>query len=331
MAKMSKIIQAKTPSEVKTMAVVQTATKPAPKPSTAVAAFLREEAMSKDVGVKVLAGLSKSTLDLQDAEDVLDTAKRKQNGHLGSLMHAFWKAARNDPSIKIGDAFSEQKPLLKDLRQRLEVAVGLKERKVNDDGTVTFVQPKEVQAFFCQPGEDKTTKEGVQKENFRTNFATQFTMCMKSACEAVQGELELKMDDKSGLLVASGKSIKEHYGCDQITLNEQRKGQNKDGTTVKLDKIPSFTGLARLAAARNDKVLQTRTDSRAVVAKTEGGTGTAMPTQNEVHGLANSLRIILSKLNGLEDNVASALTELQKQITETLTKNRGLKEAADAA
>jgi hypothetical protein len=323
----------------KGMVTVTTTAKPAnvPPPSTKpvatdkkALALVDPRAVSRDVAYDVMSKLVGTFQSKEDLEDQLALNAKHQNGHLGKLTYAFWNAARVDGGIKLQDAFSENAAELKALRLRLEIAAGIKEETIQADGTRIYAHPDKVKQFFNQPGDAKDTPEWTKKDNFRTNFATQFTKCMKTACELFQREYDVNMDKASGMLTISGPAVKEHFQVDAVVLNEKKEGITAKGETVKIEKIPSFTGLAKLAALRNTgKELQTRGDSRirSGVDKTSGDPGidTGHQLVAAINSLRNSLRIITSKKEGFGDDVAAALGELQQQITDSLRENRGPK------
>jgi hypothetical protein len=92
------------------------------------------------------------------------------------LTEAFVHAAMADKNIKLAVINTEDQSALKDLRSRLEVAVGIKIASRGDDGIEKVVLAPWTANFFPQPTDSKETPEWREKENFRSNFATAFQM-----------------------------------------------------------------------------------------------------------------------------------------------------------
>jgi hypothetical protein len=271
--------------------------------------------MMVDVGQKAVAAfkITKET-DAEIAELAQkNTAQKGQT--LAMLTEAFYHAAVNDKNVKLGNIHSDAATDLKDLRQRLEVAIGIKIATRNEDGTEKIGYAPWAKDYFPQPGETKETEGWQAKENFRTNFATAFTKCVKAAHAVQLKGLQMAKDKVTGTLLISGKAIKERFNVDQIALNEKR--EVKDGEkTVKLAKIPSYTELARISAESVGKSLQTRVQSTAkeVNALNEG----------DVTMAVNSLTTTIGKLSNFGDELATAIEALMEACEKALDANQGV-------
>jgi len=294
-------------------------TRPAAK-ETALS-YVSPKAMSVDIGEKAVLAF-KATKDTDEEINRLSTENRAQKGQTRAMLtEAFFIAANNDKNIKLGNIHSDAAADQKDLRQRLEVAVGIKVASRGDDGVEKIVFAPWAKDYFPQPGESKETDGWQAKENFRSNFATAFTMCIKSAHAVQLAGLQMAKDKATGTLLISGKSIKERFGVDQIALNEKREVKDTDGKTVKLAKIPSYTELARISAESVGKTLQTRVQSKAKEVNALN--------ESDVTSAVNSIATTLGKLKNFGDDLASAIEALAEACDAALQRN-GTDEA-DAA
>jgi hypothetical protein len=265
-------------------------------------AFVASRALSLDVGEKAVAAL-KSVKDLDDSIKEMtlqNTAKKGET--LALLTEAFFKAATEDKNIRLADIHSEAIAEQKNLRRRLEVAIGQTVAKRGEDGTEKFVLSPWAENYFPLPGEDKETGIGREKENFRTNWHATVSKCIKAAHAIQLKGLTVKKDQATGVLTVSGKAIKERFDVDTVALNEKREVKSGDGSTVKLKKIPSYTELARISAESVGKSLTTRVDSRAKEVN---------PLNEE--DMAAHIRTMTAnvrKLKNVGDDLASALDDL---------------------
>jgi hypothetical protein len=280
--------------------------------------YVNPKAMSVDVGEKAVKAF-KATKDVDSQISELSQQNTAQKGQtLAMLTEAFFIAATNDKNIRLGDIHSDENATLKNIRQRLEVAIGLKIASRGDDGVEKIVYAPWAKDYFPQPGEGKETDGWQVKENFRTNFATAFTKCVKAAHSVQVKGLQMQKDKATGTLLISGKAIKERFNVDQIALNEKR--EVKDGDkTVKLAKIPSYTELARMSSESVGKTLQTRTQStaREVNALNESDVITAV----------GSITTAISKLTNFGDELATAIEALMDACEKALDANEGVKAA----
>ena len=281
-------------------------------------AYVNPKAMSIDVGKKAVEAF-KATKDVDAQISELAQQNTAQKGQtLAMLTEAFFIAANNDKNVKLADIHSDQAATLKELRQRLEVAIGMKVVNRGTDGVEKIVLADWAKDYFPNPGDNKETDGWQVKENFRTNFATAFTKCIKAAHAVQLKGLEMKKDKATGTLLISGKAIKERFNVDQIALNEKR--EVKDGDkTVKLAKIPSYTELARISAESVGKTLTTRVDSRAKEVNSLN--------ESDVLAAVNSLTTTIGKLSNFGDELATALENLAAACDEAIQKN-GQDEAA---
>jgi hypothetical protein len=292
-------------------------TKPMAK-DTAVA-YVNPKAMMIDVGEKAVIAF-KATKDTDEQISKLAEQNTAQKGQtLAMLTEAFYHAAVNDKNVRLADIHSDQATSLKELRQRLEVAIGMKIASRGEDGIEKIVFADWAKDYFPQPGEGKDTAGWQVKENFRTNFATAFTKCVKAAHAVQLKGLNMAKDKATGTLLISGKAIKERFNVDQIALNEKR--EVKEGnSTVKLAKIPSYTELARISAESVGKTLKTRVDSRAKEVNSLN--------ESDVTAAVNSLTTAIGKLTNFGDELATAIEALQEACEKALEENQGLEQSA---
>jgi hypothetical protein len=282
-------------------------------------AYVSPKAMSVDVGEKAVKAFKVTKDHDQQIADMVQQNTAQKGQTLAMLTEAFFIAATNDKNIKLGNIHSDAAADLKDLRSRLEVAIGIKIASRGEDGVEKIVFAPWAKDYFPQPGESKETDGWQAKENFRTNFATAFTKCVKSAHAVQLKGLNMAKDKATGTLLISGKSIKERFGVDTIALNEKR--EVKDGDkTVKLAKIPSYTELARISAESVGKTLQTRVDSRAKEVNALN--------ESDVISAVGSLTTTIGKLANFGDELATALESLMEACEKALADNEGTSAAA---
>ena len=278
--------------------------------------YVSPKAMSVDVGEKAVRAFKVTKDQDQQIADLQQQNSAQKGQTLAMLTEAFFVAANNDKNIKLGNIHSDAATDLRDLRSRLEVAVGIKIAKRGDDGVEKIVFADWAKDYFPQPGESKETDGWQVKENFRTNFATAFTKCVKAAHAVQLKGLEMSKDKATGTLLISGKAIKERFNVDQIALNEKR--EIKDGDrTVKLAKIPSYTELARISAESVGKTLTTRVDSRAKEVNSLN--------EADVTSSVNSLTMAIGKLTNFGDDLATAIEALMEACEKALDANEGVK------
>lgn len=281
--------------------------------------YVSPKAMSVDVGEKAVKAFKVTKDHDQQIADMVQQNTAQKGQTLAMLTEAFFVAATNDKNIKLGAIHSDQAADLKDLRQRLEVAIGIKIASRGDDGVEKIVFAPWAKDYFPQPGESKETDGWQAKENFRTNFATAFTKCVKSAHAVQLKGLTMAKDKATGTLMISGKTIKERFGVDQIALNEKREVKEGD-KTVKLAKIPSYTELARISAESVGKTLQTRVQSKAKEVNALN--------ESDVIAAVGSLTTTIGKLSNFGDELATAIESLMEACEKALADNEGTAQSA---
>ena len=280
------------------------------KPSTALA-YVNPKALSADVGEKAVMAW-KATKEMEDQISDLEAQTNKTKGAaLKMLTLAFVKAATVDKSIKLEDIYLEKSEKLRDLRQRCEVVVGIKVARKGEDGVERYEMAPWTKDVLPQPKEDKNLPGFQAKENFRSNFAAAMTKCIKAADALVLKGIQADEDKATGVLMLSGKAVKEHFDVDKVALNEKREVVD-NGKQVKLAKIPSFTELARIGAEARNKKIPTR-----------GETAKAINPLNEkdVTSAVQSITKALGQLKSFGDELATAIEELAEACDEALQRN----------
>ena len=278
--------------------------------------YVNPNALSTDVGEKAVMTL-KSVKDVdQKIADMADENSRKKGQTLAKLTEAFVKAAVNDKTIVLRNIHSETGAEQKTLRQKLDVAIGIKIVSRGEDGTERFNLAPWTKDVFVQPGEQKDTPEWRAKENFRTNWATSVTKCIKAAHAIVAKHMNASVDKLTGTLLVEGKAVKEHFNVDKIALNEKRDVETEPGKTVKLAKIPSFTELARISSELEGKTLKTRVDSRAKEINSLN--------ESDVLTAVKSITTTIGKLGNIGDELADAIETLGEACTDALDRNQGV-------
>jgi hypothetical protein len=282
------------------------------KPVKAEGEYLAPAAMSPQAGYAILTALR----DFRNTEKALEMEREKnqikQYTALNTMTDAFIKAALADPDVRLEDTQSEDGKLATNIKQRLEVAIGLKIRKVLGD-VPSFEYAPYWAEFFNAPGEtkDKANDKGLwqAKDTFRSNFAHLF----KKAAQAAHGIVATKMQHRigsDGLMYISGPKVLEHFKADEVPLNEKQEIIDDQGRTVKLAKKPSFTELTRISAVAAKRELPTnRVDSRL----RGGGAASEETITAAVRDMINALK----KLKTCGKALYDALSDLAEQIDET--------------
>lgn len=289
-------------------------------PKQAVQAYVNPKALSADVGQKAVLAW-KNTKDTQEKILEMSEQNKQQKGAaLKLLTMAFVKAATEDKNIKLEDIYLEKSAKLNDLRQRCEVAVGIKVAKRGEDGVERYEMADWTKDVLPQPKEDKTQPGFQAKENFRSNFSAAMTKCIKAAHAVIAKGLQIQEDKATGALLITGKAVKEHFNVDTVALNEKRE-VTENGQAVKLKKIPSFTELARISAATQNKSIPTRGESAKAINPLN---------EKDVQSAVQSLTTAISKLKSFGDELATAIEALQEACDEALQRN-GNDDEDDAA
>lgn len=286
--------------------------------NTAVAPYVAPAAMSADVGQKVLLQYGQAYEEGVELKDQLQKVETRQRSQLLLLTEAFVKAAKNDKRINLTalNVKSEKPDDVKELRQQLEVAIGLRTVAMNADGTRKFEYADWAKPLFPTAQEKQDDKSAWQaKENFRTNFATQFKKCMGAASTIWERGIQIEIDEGTGQLTISGPKVKEHFSVDTVTLNEKREVlvDDPDGVKrkTKLTKIPSFTELDRMASQKAGKVLKTKTQSTAAG-------GNSLQTENELRLQVQSITVAIKLAKNPSDEFRDAAEKLKDAIEEML-------------
>lgn len=294
--------------------------------NTAVAPYVAPAAMSADVGRKVIEHLGGTFGEITELRDQLAEVETRKASQLLLLTQAFVKAAANDKRINLTalNVKSEKPEDVKELRQQLEVAIGLRTVSLNPDGTRKFEYADWAKPLFPTAQEKQDDKSAWQvKENFRTNFATQFKKCMGAASTIWERGIQMQIDEQAGQLTISGKGVKEHFNVDTVTLNEKRDVLVDDPDGVKrktrLTKIPSFTELDRMASTKAGKTLKTKAQSTATG-------GNAMPTENELRTQIQSITVAIKLAKNPSDEFRDAAEKLKDAIEEMLDDSTSLDE-----
>jgi hypothetical protein len=274
-------------------------------------AYVNKNALSADVGQKAVMAW-KATKDTdQKIAELSETNNRQKGTALKMLTLAFVKAASNDKSIKLEDVYLEKSAKLTELRTKCEVAVGIKVAKKGEDGVERYEMAEWTHDVLPQPKEDKTQPGFQAKENFRSNFAAAMTKCIKAAHAVMAKGLQVQEDKATGTLLISGKAIKEHFNVDQVALNEKREVV-QDGKQVKLAKIPSFTELARISAATQNRSIPTRGESAKAINPLN---------EKDVMSAVQSITTALGKLKNFGDELATAIEALSEACEDALQRN----------
>jgi hypothetical protein len=239
-----------------------------PTPGASLVPVLKSTALSLDIGPKVVAILADAARFAEESEELKRSAKEKDYEGLKLMTMGIVRAARADSSIDLSAVFGEAKDAGKvRLNNQLYFAMGYKAPMDVGKGKVRFTWTPNVAPFV--EAESDADPARVKKNTVRSNLAHLLTKCIHTAIHIVENKVEVKEDKKSGTLLLSGPTIKQHFGEASVLLNEKQNVQtlNRKGEvtgTKPLKAKPSYSEIARLGAEAHGKKFEKRVDSRAV-------------------------------------------------------------------
>jgi|SRR5215471_13633255 len=312
------------------------AVKPAPKKASTqktdkvtnrtVSTYVAASALSTDVGQKAVAAFTPLWgEEKHKLEQMQNAAKTSKGATLHYLTMAFIKAAKNDKGVKLTDIYAETTTqAYKDLKLKLEVALGIRVVRKQEDGSEIKELSEWAQAYWPTPGDTKGTPTWQRKENFRTNWAPMWKKSIQAAHACILKSIAVHQKVPGEPPLLTGPGVKEIFGHDDILVNEKRQQErpgklDKDGNaeTVKLEKIPSYTELARVSAASQGRKVQTRVQSAATTSK---------GTEEDIGATCDILLNAVMALKGCSDTLAGKLEALSNEIEEFLERNEGVEE-----
>lgn len=294
-------------------------TKPMAKDTSKAVGFVNPSAMSADVGRKAMESFGEAKMADDQIRELSNENTRRKGQTLMSLTMSFVKAAKEDKNINLADINSDKKEDASRCRAKLEVAVGIKIATKNEDGTDKLTLADWTKEYLPQPGMDKESEEWRKKETFRTNFAAVFKKAAMAAHAIVLKGIDLKEDKERGVLLISGKAVKERFNYDGPVALDEKKDFKVGDRKVSLAKVPSFTEIARISAEAGGTTLTTRVDSRAKL-------GGAKVSEKDVLEAVKALQNAITKIKNFGDDLATALEGLQDTIEKALSENEGSEE-----
>jgi hypothetical protein len=223
---------------------------------------IKSGALSLDVGPKVIAIFDRSAQEQDKGHELLNSAQGKKYEGMSMLTQGIVKAAQNDASIKLADAFSGDRKKMEHLMKQIGLALGFREIQSQKDGDKVVervVVAKAVAKYFPGPNEDTKSAEYQRKNTFRANFGTTVKSCAQVAEGLLLSKADVKYDADAKTLRLSGPKIKEHFGADDVLLNENASQKGKDAP---LAHRPSFTEIKAIAGAAHDVAVHRGTNTR---------------------------------------------------------------------
>lgn len=287
-------------------------------PGTAmVIPVLKSNAMSLDVGPKVLAAIGAFTRSEREIGELKASVEAKRYEALAATTAGIVKAAQADTSIRLETVFTGDKAAKARLNNQIYLALGLKQvytvgkegaEKQKFDWTIDA-------ASLVKPEKNDDTNVTNQKGTIRTNLAHMLTKCTQAAVGIIDDGLKVSTDKASGSLMLTGPTMQKHFGEASVVLNEKQTVQVKDkkGQVTGEKKLlakPSFSEIAKRAAEAHGKVHATRVDSRIGA--------TVDPNKH----LVDLCSMVLKAVNNLKGEIAAsvktALESLNNAIDEKL-------------
>lgn len=230
-----------------------------------VIAVVNSKALSVDVGPRVIAGMSKSIEQEEQANKIILEVAAKRFDMLADTTAAIVKAAKADNNINLSAVFKDDKKAMSLLNDQLGLALGFRQVSETKDAGGNIIKKigyaTAVQAYFPMPKEDKNDPKVIRKATVRSNFLHLLKKSAQAAVGIIDNDLTMKKDKATGTLQLTGPALEKQFGSDTILLNDKQTIGEGDKAT-KLKEKPSFTAMGRMGAAAAGKVLAVRKDSR---------------------------------------------------------------------
>lgn len=275
------------------------------------------KALSRDVGPKAIAALSRAKDDEDKALKVLDGVATTRYDIIANVTMAIVKAAKIDKNIDLAVSFSGDKKKMNELQNQLGIVLGTREIKSTQDGTNVMqrvVHSDAVAKLFNSAGDKKDSPEYARKETLRNNWVTLVKRGAQAACGIIDNDLTATHDKKGGTLRISGPAIKANFGADSVLLNENTKQGGDKPLTAK----PSFTAIRALGGAKHDAAVPRKSNTRG---KT---TSTPKPVDPDTafQAIAGQLLMAIGKFSGpLEGKTKEAAEMVKNAVTTKLAEH----------
>jgi hypothetical protein len=276
---------------------------------------IKANALSLDIGPKVIAIFDRSAQEQDKGHELLNAAQGKKYEGMSLLTQGIMKAAQGDTSIKLADAFSGDRKKMEHLMKQLGLALGFREISTQKDGDKVVervVVAKSVAKYFPGANEDTKSAEYQRKNTFRANFGTTVKNCAQAAEGLMLSKANVTFDKDAGTLRLSGPKVKEHFGADDVLLNENasQKGKDKD---KQLAHRPSFTEIRALAGEAHDVAVHRGTNTRG----TTVGAAAPKPVDPEA-ALISLAHMFIGGIGKLEGPASVKVREALGQVVNTI-------------
>lgn len=221
------------------------------KPSTEIVT-VKPGALSVDVGPQVLAMFLSTSKDAVKIEEMKANVAGKTYDMLALLTLGIVKAAQNDDSINLPDAFkADARASVNKLNDQLRIALGISEVVQVSDGVSKIADTKAAAKVM-----------GTMNKTQKTNFAHMLKKCIGTAQGVIELGATATHDKVAHTLLLEGPKIKSEFGQSKILLNEKQTVGEGD-SAVLLSKKPSFTAIGDIGKMKNGVMPSRRVDSRA--------------------------------------------------------------------
>ena len=232
-------------------------------------------------------------------KDMQEELQNTRGKSLKLLSLGIWKAGKENSEIAqlVGSIHSDDDKVKEYVREEVRCALGMRKRTKDPKGAIKYEWQEWWFEHFPRPGEDASTDEGKKRRARAQNFVKQLDKAIMSAFGALSTGSVFKQKSESGPLMISGPAVKEHFGVEEVTLDERQKVPqvDKNGAPVfddagkpkmvELAKKPSFTEVNRMGANKIGKEVKTRAQT--------GHTVVLGSSEEDIIGLLNSLTIVL--------------------------------------
>jgi hypothetical protein len=274
--------------------------------ATALAVVMpNAKALSLDAGMTALKYVAALSDDERQVEELQEGIASNRYAAMTTLALAIYNAGKNDAGIQLADTFSDDKAAKNKVGKQIRLALGLAKIYPRANKQEVDWTPEAAALMMAAEGDDAKTL--ARKESIRTNFSTMMTKCARVALNALENNLKVEVDKQERTLRLSGPAILKHFGDTSVALNEdQNQLKDKKGQIIgKLNARPSFTEIAKLAAADHGKAMVSRKDSRKQ---------TVDPMKHLI-GLCNDLKAAIEKTPAdLPEDVMKALQAVRNAV-----------------
>ena len=329
-----------------TAQTAQQAAQQAKPTSTSIAEYVKKGAIQpKAVGLKIVKELNTWELDKYNAERAMLEVETRDRTRRVDCVAAICYSADRDNNIKemlrLVNGKKGDKSKVKD---RIEVALGIREIKVSEDGVQTYPYIPEVhEMMFLKEGEKEGSQTAKGKETFRTNYTNFIFDCIRMAHVVEEQKVMItietrQIEDKTGRMreeknirvsdKPGSKGVLERFGMDSVVLDGKKSVfVGMEGDKERHEELKAIPGFAEMARWSRDVGEQAATPGSGKASKKGGSAGNtadvSVQGKDQLHTLidnAKSMALTVSKVEISNPDLYDALVRLRDVINEAVAK-----------